>query len=249
MRRPTAAASARVAAALLYASPPADRLARGLAQRIPGSEVTEGFVFTAPTDSAGPDALRYSDAGRPLFVARAHRPIGGRSTRTDARARARTRRSGAARRARGPPRRGLAARSGRTGDDRRGARRASMHRRRAAERVFHSLTPVRRIRVLPQRGTRVHVERGRADADVRDAAPRRASRRAAGAARSAPARRGGDRGPWRRARTLSRAHPVARDRTAGRRSRNGALADLERAVVSRRDDAPRARGVGWPRGD
>ena len=60
-----------VAAALLYASPPADRLARGLAQRIPGSEVTEGFVFTAPTDSAGPDALRYSDAGRPLFVARA----------------------------------------------------------------------------------------------------------------------------------------------------------------------------------
>jgi len=60
-----------VAASLLSASPPADRLTRGLAQRIPGSEVTEGFVFTVPNDSAGPDALRYSDAGRPLFVARA----------------------------------------------------------------------------------------------------------------------------------------------------------------------------------
>ena len=60
-----------VATSLLYASPPADRLTRGLAQRLPGSEVTEGFDFTAPTDSAGPDALRYSDGGRPLFVARA----------------------------------------------------------------------------------------------------------------------------------------------------------------------------------
>src|SRR6187402_64791 len=59
------------ATSLLYASPPADRLTPGLAQRIPGSEVTEGFEFTVPTDSAGPDALRYSDAGRPLFVARA----------------------------------------------------------------------------------------------------------------------------------------------------------------------------------
>jgi signal transduction histidine kinase len=60
-----------VAASLLHALPPADRLARGIAQRLPGSEVTEGFVFSPPTDSAGPDALRYTDGGRPLFVARA----------------------------------------------------------------------------------------------------------------------------------------------------------------------------------
>ena len=60
-----------VATSLLSASPPADRLTRGLAQRLPGSEVTEGFVFSAPTDSAGPDALRYMNGGRPLFVARA----------------------------------------------------------------------------------------------------------------------------------------------------------------------------------
>jgi signal transduction histidine kinase len=60
-----------VATSLLYASPPADRLTRGLAQRLPGNEVTEGFEFTTPTDSAGADALRYSDNGRPLFVARA----------------------------------------------------------------------------------------------------------------------------------------------------------------------------------
>ena len=32
-----------VASALLQASPPADRLARGLAQRIPSDEVTEGL--------------------------------------------------------------------------------------------------------------------------------------------------------------------------------------------------------------
>ena len=60
-----------VATALLYVSPPPDRLVRGIAQRIPGSEITEGFAFSAPTDSAGPDALRYVDGGRPLFVARA----------------------------------------------------------------------------------------------------------------------------------------------------------------------------------
>jgi signal transduction histidine kinase len=60
-----------VATSLLYAAPPADRLTRGLAQRLPGSEVTEGFEFTTPADSGGPDALRYSDEGRPLFVARA----------------------------------------------------------------------------------------------------------------------------------------------------------------------------------
>jgi two-component system nitrogen regulation sensor histidine kinase NtrY len=60
-----------VATSLLYTAPPADRLARGIAQRLPGNEVTEGFTFSPPTDSAGPDALRYLDRGRALFVARA----------------------------------------------------------------------------------------------------------------------------------------------------------------------------------
>jgi two-component system nitrogen regulation sensor histidine kinase NtrY len=60
-----------VATSLLYAAPPADRLTRGIAQRLPGSEVTEGFTFTPPSDSSGPDALRYIDDGRALFVARA----------------------------------------------------------------------------------------------------------------------------------------------------------------------------------
>ena len=60
-----------VAASLLYVSPPPNRLVRGLAQRIPGNEVTEGFVFSAPTDSGSADILRYVDGGRPLFVARA----------------------------------------------------------------------------------------------------------------------------------------------------------------------------------
>jgi len=60
-----------VTTSLLYVSPPADRLTRGLAQRMPGSEVTEGFIFSTPRDSTGRDALRYSDHGRPLFVARA----------------------------------------------------------------------------------------------------------------------------------------------------------------------------------
>ena len=60
-----------VATSLLYVSPPPDRLVRGIAQRIPGSDVTEGFVFSAPNDSSGADALRFIDGGRPLFVARA----------------------------------------------------------------------------------------------------------------------------------------------------------------------------------
>ena len=63
-----------VATSLLYAITPADRLVRGLAQRLPGTEVTEGFSFAPPTDSAGPDALRYSYDGRVLFVARANVP-------------------------------------------------------------------------------------------------------------------------------------------------------------------------------
>jgi two-component system, NtrC family, nitrogen regulation sensor histidine kinase NtrY len=60
-----------VATSLLHVSPPPDRLVRGIAQRIPGSEVTEGFLFSAPTDSGGADILRFVDGGRPLFVARA----------------------------------------------------------------------------------------------------------------------------------------------------------------------------------
>ena len=63
-----------VTTSLLYAAPPADRLTRGLAQRLPSSEVSEGFTFAPPTDSAGPDALRYADGGRPLFIARALLP-------------------------------------------------------------------------------------------------------------------------------------------------------------------------------
>ena len=59
-----------VAASLLQASPPADRLSRGLAQRIPSDEVTEGFSFSRPTDSATAGVLRFVDGGRPLFVAR-----------------------------------------------------------------------------------------------------------------------------------------------------------------------------------
>ena len=53
-RRPTAAGVRAVATSLLYASPPADRLTRGLAQRLAGQRGHRGFVFTAPTDSAGP---------------------------------------------------------------------------------------------------------------------------------------------------------------------------------------------------
>ena len=63
-----------VAASLLYAAPPADRLTRGLAQLLPSNEVTEGFSFAPGTDSVGTDALRYSDGSRPLFVARAVLP-------------------------------------------------------------------------------------------------------------------------------------------------------------------------------
>jgi two-component system, NtrC family, nitrogen regulation sensor histidine kinase NtrY len=59
------------ATSLLYSAPPADRLTRGLAQSLPGTEVTEGFTFSPPKDPGGPDALRYRDDGRVLFVARA----------------------------------------------------------------------------------------------------------------------------------------------------------------------------------
>ncbi|MDB4885872.1 MAG: histidine kinase region domain protein, partial [Gemmatimonadetes bacterium] len=59
-----------VAASLLYAASPASRLTQGLAQRLPGDEVTEGFDFAPATDTLSPDAIRYVDGARPLFVAR-----------------------------------------------------------------------------------------------------------------------------------------------------------------------------------
>jgi signal transduction histidine kinase len=66
-----------VAASLLYAAPPADRLVRGLAQQISNDEITEGFSFSGPSDSVTADAMRYEDQGRPLFVARANIPSEG----------------------------------------------------------------------------------------------------------------------------------------------------------------------------
>jgi two-component system nitrogen regulation sensor histidine kinase NtrY len=66
-----------VAASLLYAAAPGDRLARGLTQRLPSDEVTEGFAFGPPDDTSDAGALRYLDRGRPLFVARAQVPSPG----------------------------------------------------------------------------------------------------------------------------------------------------------------------------
>ena len=66
-----------VAASLLYAAPPADRLSRGLSQRLPSDEVTEGFAFGPPDERADAGALRYMDGGRALFVARGLVPSGG----------------------------------------------------------------------------------------------------------------------------------------------------------------------------
>ena len=66
-----------VATSLLYAAPPADRLTRGLSQRLPSDEVTEGFAFGPPGDSAAGGARRYMDGARPLFVARALVPSAG----------------------------------------------------------------------------------------------------------------------------------------------------------------------------
>jgi signal transduction histidine kinase len=66
-----------VATSLLYAAPPADRLSRGLAQRLPGDEVTEGFIFAPAGDGAPAGALRYLDGARPLFIARALVPSAG----------------------------------------------------------------------------------------------------------------------------------------------------------------------------
>jgi signal transduction histidine kinase len=63
-----------VAASLLYAASPAERLTEGLAQRLPSTEVTEGFVFAPPGDRNSAGALHYTDGGRELFVARALLP-------------------------------------------------------------------------------------------------------------------------------------------------------------------------------
>ena len=66
-----ASGSARtIATSLLYATTPADRLTQGLSQRMSSDEVTEGFAFGPPSDSA-PHALIYRDGTRPLFVAQA----------------------------------------------------------------------------------------------------------------------------------------------------------------------------------
>ena len=66
-----------IATSLLVARPPADRLSRGLAQRLPSNEIAEGFSFAPPTDSGLPAALTYVDHGRALFVARAMVPSEG----------------------------------------------------------------------------------------------------------------------------------------------------------------------------
>ncbi|MDB4900482.1 MAG: histidine kinase region domain protein, partial [Gemmatimonadetes bacterium] len=66
-----------VATSLLYAAPPADRLTRGLAQRMPSDEITEGFAFAPPSETLTLDATRYMDGARPLFVARALVPSQG----------------------------------------------------------------------------------------------------------------------------------------------------------------------------
>ena len=66
-----------VAASLLAAEPPADRLSRGLAQRLPSTAIAEGFIFSPPSDSGTPGALTYVDRGRALFVARAVVPSHG----------------------------------------------------------------------------------------------------------------------------------------------------------------------------
>ena len=59
-----------IATSLLYAAVPADRITRGLSQRMPSDEVTEGFVFTPPGETALAGDLTLTDGGRVLFHAR-----------------------------------------------------------------------------------------------------------------------------------------------------------------------------------
>ena len=66
-----------VAASLLQSAAPGDRLSRGLSQRLPSDEVTEGFDFGAPAGSVPAGAMRYVDQGHPLFDARAMVPSAG----------------------------------------------------------------------------------------------------------------------------------------------------------------------------
>ncbi len=58
---------------LLFAAPPADRLARGLSQRLPSDEVAEGFSFSPPGRCLGwhDGGLLHRDGARPLFRAAA----------------------------------------------------------------------------------------------------------------------------------------------------------------------------------
>ena len=99
-RRRTAAAFAAVAASLLYTSPPADRLTRGLSQRMPGSEVTEGFVFAPPDAIPRDQTLCDTSTRDATAVHRARSPAVGRGgALADARARAGAGRCRAAHRA------------------------------------------------------------------------------------------------------------------------------------------------------
>ncbi len=66
-----------VATSLLVAAMPAYPLTRGLAQRLRGDEVTEGFTFDPPRPSSSLDELAYADGGRTLFIARANVPSAG----------------------------------------------------------------------------------------------------------------------------------------------------------------------------
>ncbi len=66
-----------VATSLLVSQPPADRLSRGVAQRLPSNEIADGFSFAPPSDSGTKGALTYVDHARALFVARALVPSDG----------------------------------------------------------------------------------------------------------------------------------------------------------------------------
>jgi len=75
--RVDSAGTRAIATSLLVAQPPADRLSRGIAQRLPSNEIAEGFSYAPPSDSGAPAALTYVDQGRALFVARSLVPSDG----------------------------------------------------------------------------------------------------------------------------------------------------------------------------
>ena len=66
-----------IASSLLFAAAPADRLTRGLAQRLGGNDVVEGFEFGPPSDTVRKGEQRVDDGTRPLFTARAIVPGAG----------------------------------------------------------------------------------------------------------------------------------------------------------------------------